>query len=96
MGWPCTMIARKKSIQSSRCCLPVTAQIVLTERSLLPVFAAVFGSLMLHQEFGASTAVGGALAISAVLIRCAEPDQLKAAWKDTADTIKARLKPQNP
>jgi drug/metabolite transporter (DMT)-like permease len=63
--------------------------------TLEPVFAAVFGSLMLHEEFGASTAVGGALAIAAVLIRCAEPEQLKVAWKDTADTIKARLKPKN-
>ena len=60
-----------------------------------PVFAAIFGSFFLHEEFGAATAVGGALAISAVLIRCADPQQMSAALKDTAEGIKSRLDPRN-
>lgn len=60
--------------------------------TLEPVFAAAFGGLMLHEEFGLATGLGGALAISAVLIRCADPQQLQA----TADGIKARLNPKNP
>lgn len=63
--------------------------------TLEPVFAAIFGSFFLHEEFGAATAVGGALAISAVLIRCADPQQMSAALKDTAEGIKSRLDPRN-
>ena len=61
---------------------------------LEPVFAAVFGGLMLHEEFGVATAVGGALAISAVLIRCADPEQIQGAYKETAKNIRASLKPK--
>ena len=59
------------------------------------MFAAAFGGLLLHEEFGLATGLGGALAISAVLIRCADPEQLQASWKDASDSIKARLDPKN-
>ena len=63
--------------------------------TLEPVFAAVFGSFFLGEDFGLATAVGGALAISAVLIRCADPQQLRAAAKETAEGIRSRLDPRN-
>jgi len=59
------------------------------------VFAAAFGGLLLHEEFGVATGLGGALALSAVLIRCADPEQLQASWKKASDNIKERFDPKN-
>jgi drug/metabolite transporter (DMT)-like permease len=64
--------------------------------TLEPVFAAVFGGFFLHEEFGLATGIGGALAISAVLVRNADPQQLQSSFKEAADGVKARLAPRNP
>lgn len=64
--------------------------------TLEPVFAAVVGTALLHEDFGVATAVGGVLAISAVLIRCADPQQLEQAFKETTENIKAQFLPKSP
>merc|ERR1719183_881059 len=64
--------------------------------TLEPVFAAVVGSALLHEDFGVATPVGGVLAISAVLIRCADPEQLQQAFKETTENIKAQFLPKSP
>ena len=43
-----------------------------------------------------AVAVGGVLAISAVLIRCADPQQLEQAFKETTENIKAQFLPKSP
>lgn len=52
-----------------------------------PVFAAVFGSMFLQEHFGPATAIGGALAISACVVRTADPEMLI----DGVESMKQRI-----
>jgi drug/metabolite transporter (DMT)-like permease len=64
-----------------------TAVVFSTE----PLWAAAMGSLMLGEQIGANTFVGGALVLAACISRVASPQELSTLWQTKMGEARSTL-----